>query len=283
MRINGQTRIVAVLGHPIAHTASPAMHNAAFAALGLNWRYLAFDVEPSRLRMALDGLATLNAAGVNLTVPHKILAVRLLDEMDESVRQSGAANTIHFTAAGGRCRRRGFNTDGFGLLKALRAEFSFHPRGRTAAVLGCGGAGRGAAIQLALAGARKLILLNRTRSRSRAVAREIRALRLPTVCVFAPEPCDLAVQATSLGLKPGDPLPISRADLGRLAPRFFFEMIYRPVETPVMRLAARLKCRTANGLEMLLYQGSKAFEIWTGRKAPIKVMRAALRREVYGR
>ena len=138
MHINGKTRMVAVLGHPIAHTASPAMHNAAFAALNLNWCYLAFDVDPARLRAALHGLAAMGVVGVNLTVPHKILAARWLDEMDQSVRQLGAANTLKFSMASERPRLRGFNTDGHGLLKALEGEFSFHPRGKAVAIIGCG-------------------------------------------------------------------------------------------------------------------------------------------------
>lgn len=283
MSINGQTRIVAVLGCPIAHTASPAMHNAAFDALGLNWRYVAFDVEASRLGIVLRGLASAKLAGVNLTVPHKVLAMRFLDGADSSALRLGAANTLRFAAGAKGAFIHGYNTDGYGLLKALEENFSFHPRGRAVAIIGCGGAGRGAAVQIAIAGARKLILLNRTASRAVAVARRIRALRLRTECVFHPEPCDLVVQATSLGLCASDPSPVSPADLRQLDPGFFFDMIYRPAETRAMRIARAARCQTANGLAMLLHQGARAFEIWTGRKAPVEVMRRALRREIYGR
>ena len=283
MHINGKTCIVAVLGHPALHTASPAMHNAAFDALGLNWCYVAFDVEPANFRTALHGLAMLGVVGVNLTLPHKIVAMRFVNRFEESARQLGAVNTLRFSIVHRRPCFHGFNTDGYGLLKALQKEFSFQPCGKTIAILGCGGAGQGAAIQLALAKAKKLILLNRTRSKAFAIARQIRALKLSTMCVFESEPCDLVVQATSLGLQPSDPLPISRDKLHRFAPTLFFDMIYRPAETPAMGLAREHGCRTANGLSMLLHQGAKAFEIWTKRKAPLEVMRRALKKEVYGR
>ncbi len=283
MRINGQTRIVAVLGHPVAHTASPAMHNAAFDALGMNWRYLAFDVPPNLLGPALCGLAAVGVVGVNLTVPHKIMAMCLLDPCDRSARMVEAANTISFHRLRKRLMLRGYNTDGHGLLTALHEEFAFRPRGKTVAILGCGGAGRSAAIQLALSGAKKLILLNRTRSKAAAVARRIRGLDLKTDCVFTPQPCDLAIQATSLGLRSSDPSPITPSDWKRLSPRLFFDMVYRPAETRCMRMAKNSGCKTANGLGMLLHQGVRAFEIWTGRRAPIGVMRRALRREIYGK
>jgi shikimate dehydrogenase len=283
MQINGQTRIVAVLGHPIAHTASPAMHNAAFEKLRLNWRYIALDMNPSDLSDVLHGLALAGLVGVNLTVPHKLLAMKHLDRVDRSARDLKATNTIHFTMKEGRPMLTGHNTDGYGLLKALEEEFSFRPRGKTIAIVGCGGAGQGAAIQLALAGAKKIILLNRTRAKALAVARQIRSLKAKTKCIFFPEPCDLTVQATSLGLKSSDSLPLERSQLEKLSPKFFFDMIYRPAETPVMRMAKKTDSQVANGLEMLLHLGARAFEIWTGKKAPVEVMRWALRKEIYGR
>jgi shikimate dehydrogenase len=282
MFINGHTRVVGVLGHPIAHTASPAMHNAAFDKLKLNWRYLAFDVNPDDLGLALQGFRAGNLVGVNLTVPHKILALRHLDTMDSSARMLGASNTIHFVRTKKGTQITGHNTDGYGLLKALDHQFAFRPRGKTIALIGTGGAGQGAAIQLALAGVRKLILLNRTKAKAMAVARKIRSLHLKTQCCFNPEPCDLVIQATSLGMKSTDPLPLSRELLQELKPHWFFDMVYRPPETAAIRLAKKFGCKTANGLDMLLFQGAKAFEIWTGKRAPIEVMRRALKKEIYG-
>ena len=258
------------------------MHNAAFDALGLNWRYMAFDVEPSKLGVTLQGLATANVVGVNLTVPHKILAMRHVDRMDLSVQKIKATNTLHFVQKKNKTLIQGYNTDGYGLLKALKESFSFRPKDKTIAMVGCGGAGQGAAIQCALSGARKLILLNRTRSKAVALARRIQTLRTKTICSLKYEPCDLVIQATSLGLNKSDPLPLSLSELKLLQPLLLLDMIYRPAETPIMRLAAKLGCKVSNGIGMLLHQGAKSFEIWTHQKAPLKVMRQALHREIYG-
>jgi len=281
--INGQTRFVAVLGHPIAHTASPAMHNAAFDALGMNWRYLALDVDPARLGPALRGLALCGFVGVNCTIPHKRIAFREADCLDSSARIAEAANTLVFRLRRGTPFLHGYSTDGYGILAALREEFGFHPKGRAVAILGCGGAGQSAAIQFALAGAKRLILLNRTRAKALAVARRVRALRPRVECLLDPTPCDLLVQGTSLGLRKDDRCPLDASLLAKLDPCCFLEMIYRPAETPALRLARRRGCRVANGLSMLLHQGARAFEIWTNRRAPVETMRRALRREVYGR
>lgn len=280
--MNGATRIVSVLGHPITHTASPALHNTAFDRLGLNWKYIALDVDPYELKKVLHGLCLAGFAGTNLTVPHKIMALKCVNQVDRLAMQLGAINTVSFSLVKGKPFLRGYNTDGYGLLKALEESFSFKPKNKTIAIIGCGGAGRGIAIQLAIAGAKKLILLNRTRSKSVAIAKKIKQLGLKTICVFAPETCDLAVQATSLGLKPSDPLPLSLKDLLILKPRFFYETNYCPAETKMLRLARKNKIRGANGLSMLLHQGARSFEIWTGLKAPVNVMRRALLREVYG-
>ncbi len=278
--LDGETKLVAVLGHPIAHTASPVMHNAAFAALRLNWKYVALDVQPKDLRKALQGLAASGVVGVNLTVPHKVLAMRLVDRLHVSARRLGAANTLRLSRGG---VMEGFNTDGEGLLAALREEFAFSPKERCIAVMGCGGAGRAAAMQLALAGAKRLVLINRTPSKARAVARDIRRLGCKTTCGLTAEPCDLVIQATSLGLKPSDANPVSKTLLRTLRPRYFFDMIYRPARTRAMKLAAGEGIRVANGMEMLLHQGARAWEIWTERKAPVGVMRRALMRELQGR
>ncbi|NQU09396.1 shikimate dehydrogenase, partial [bacterium] len=149
MRIDGSTRMVGVFGAPIRHTGSPAMHNAAFAALGLNWVYLAFHVPPDRLAAALGSAAELGLAGVNLTVPHKVLALECVDTVDDEARRLGAVNTVRF----GEGRMEGFNTDGYGFVEALREEFSLTLGGRRVLILGAGGAGRALAVQSALAGA----------------------------------------------------------------------------------------------------------------------------------
>ena len=253
------------------------MHNAAFRHLGMNWSYVAFDVAPPDLGAVMAGLAASGVVGVNVTVPHKTRAARLLRRLDPVARKIGAVNTIVFSDP-----PRGFNTDGHGLLEALRLDFGFKPRNKTIAIVGCGGAGQAAAVSLALAGARKLILLNRTAARARRLARRIRSLSKKTKITLEAEPCDLLINATSAGLKNTDGLPLTGVALRTLNPRYFFDMVYRPPLTPLMKTLQKQGARTANGLEMLLRQGARSFQLWTDRRAPVDVMRRALKKEIYG-
>jgi shikimate dehydrogenase len=298
--INATTRCCAVFGHPIHHSASPAMHNAAFAALGLNWRYLAFDVEPGRLREAVEGLKAMRFAGVNLTVPHKILAVEMMDALDESARAWGAVNTLLFEArdAGGRWRPlrdfeqcpegpvrvHGFNTDADAIVRAIREDTGVEPRGARVLLLGAGGAGRAAALRLAAEGVKILWLVNRTTEKAAALRREINT-RFPDIDTrtgYPDDRVDLVLNATSLGLKPGDPLPFDGGTFRIRQTDAVYDMVYRPAETPLLKAARAAGIRASNGLGMLLYQGAKAFEIWTGQTAPVAVMRQALEENIYG-
>jgi shikimate dehydrogenase len=297
--INAATRCCAVYGFPIRHSASPAMHNAAFAALGLNWRYLAFEVRPDDLRAAIAGARAMQFSGLNLTVPHKLLAMQIVDELDVSAKTWGAVNTVRFEArdaAGqwqplhhfsepisGEVRSQGFNTDSDGVARALREDLALKLEGAKVLLLGTGGAGQVAALRLALENVSELFLVEFVSAKAEAVAQEIRK-RYPKVKValgFPPGPVDLLLNATPLGLKPGDPLPLDEKQFSLRQARAVFDMIYNPAETPLLKAAKTAGCRTANGLGMLLYQGAKAFEIWTGQPAPIDVMRQALEAEVY--
>ena len=273
-----------MFGAPITQTASPAMHNAAFEALEMNWAYLAFHVEPQNLRAALHGARDMGMAGVNLTVPHKILALECLDDIDAEAGKLGAVNTVAIE----RGKLRGFNTDGYGLIKAVKEEFNLPIRGKRVLVLGAGGAGRGIAVKCALEGAARVIVANRTPAKIEPVAREIRGtktefLSLPLAADVIGKvihEVDLVVNATSVGLKEGDSLGLG-AEL--FAPHLHvYDTIYRPAETELLQVAERAGAKVANGLSMLLHQGAKAFEIWTKRKAPLAVMRRALRAAVYG-
>lgn len=299
--IGGGTRFCAVYGHPVKHSASPAMHNPALEALGLDWRYLAFDVHPNRLAEALKGAEAMKFIGLNLTVPHKLLAVDLVDELDESARMWGAVNTVLFEGreTGGdwrpmrecapdrvaETRSRGFNTDADAITRAIEEDLRVELRGAKVLLLGAGGAGRTAALKLASAGAGELWLVNRTMSKAEEIAAEIRQ-RWSNVRVrtgYPSERIDLAINATSLGLRAGDSLPFDAARFGLNQAAAAYDMIYRPAETEFLRAAAAAGCRVANGLGMLLYQGAKALEIWSGAAAPVDLMRAALREHVYGR
>lgn len=297
--IDAATRYCAVYGHPVRHSASPALQNAGIAALGLNWRYLAFEVSPAELREAIAGAQAMRFLGLNLTVPHKLLAVDMVDVLDDSARAWGAVNTIRFEAqdtAGNwlplaqvsgemaKVRSQGFNTDADAITRSLREDLGVELFGANALLLGAGGAGRVAALKLAAEGVAALSLVNRTREKAETLAAEIRG-RFPQCRVSVGYPTgsvDLAVNATSLGLKADDALPLdaSRFDLRRAGA--VFDMVYRPAETPLLRAAKAAGCRTANGLGMLLYQGARALEIWSGQPAPVEIMRRALMEHVYG-
>ena len=276
------------------------MQNAGIAALGLDWRYLAFDVHPDDLRRVIAGAQAMKFIGLNLTLPHKLLALDMVDALDDSAREWGAVNTIRFEGRIGKgawkplgqlppvevtdVRSRGFNTDADALVRALREDLRCNLRGASVLILGAGGAGRVAALKVASAGAACVFLVNRTQKKAEAIGREMKR-RYPRTAVKAGYPdaaVDLIVNATSLGLKDSDPMPIDEDQFPLRKARSVYDMIYRPAETKLLIAAKASGCRTANGLGMLLYQGTKALEIWTGKPAPVAIMRRALEKNVYG-
>jgi shikimate dehydrogenase len=278
--INATTRLCAIYGSPIRHSASPTMHNAAFAALGLNWRYLAFEVDPKNLRAAIAGAKAMNFAGLNLTVPHKLLALEMVDELDESAKKWGAVNTIRFGPEGAV----GFNTDVDGISRSLREDLGLELRGAKVLLLGVGGAGKSIALKLASENIAELYLVNRTQNKAGEIAAEIKK-RFPSVRVAVGYPktgVELLVNATSLGMKPDDASPLDKKQFSLKQAYAVCDIIYRPAGTALLDAAKSAGCKTANGLGMLLHQGAKAFEIWTGKSAPLDVMRRALEQNIYG-
>ncbi len=257
------------------------MHNAAFAELGLNWRYLAFEVDPKKLRAAIEGARAMNFAGINLTVPHKLLAVEMVDELDVSAKTWGAVNTIKFEAG----RAMGFNTDAAGLANSLRTDLKLELNGSKVLLLGAGGAGRTAALKLAAEKVAELFLVNRTTEKANEIAAEI-TKQFPAVKVSVGYPqgkVDLLLNATSLGLKAEDALPLAENEFSLTQASAVYDMIYQPAETKLLQAAKAAGCQTANGIGMLVGQGAKAFEIWTSKTAPLAVMRRAVEMTVYGR
>jgi len=297
--VDACTRFCAVLGHPIRHSASPAMQNAGMASLQLNWRYLAAEVLPRDLAAAIAGAKAMRFIGLNLTVPHKLLAVEMVDELEESARRLGAVNTIVFETRGpdgewlplglaaedgaAEVRSHGFNTDADGLARSLQEEFpTLKLRGASVVLLGAGGAARAAAMRLAAEGVAQICIVNRTAEKAADLMAEVRA-RYPAVTPsFLPDAADLVINATSLGLKADDPSPISANWLKSSRAQRAYDMIYRPAETVFLRVARSAGCETANGLGMLLHQGAAALELWSRQTAPLHVMRAALRKDIYG-
>jgi len=278
---------LAVLGQPIKHSISPAMHHAALADFArtdprfASWHYVRCEIAPADLPAALAQLHTLRFRGLNLTVPHKVLAVPHLAAIDFAAQPVGAVNTLLWTEAGWR----GANTDGYGFATAIRTDLGLDLAGAHVILLGAGGAARGAAVECLQRGCASLAIANRTRANLDALL----AALAPVAGAIplrgfdpAQPPADLpagaiVVNATSAGLEPADPAPIALARLPR--PRGVFDMIYNPPHTALLAEAAALGLPFANGLSMLVHQGAKALELWSGvpasRTAPL--MAAAAR------
>lgn len=282
--ISAKTRPYAVLGHPVGHSLSPAMQNAAFAALGLDAVYLAFDVPPNRLGNVLPALAELGFTGLNLTVPLKEAAFRIIPDLDPAARQLGSVNTVVFAPDG----MKGYSTDGPGFLQALEESWAVSPKGMAVFLVGCGGAGRAVAMACAAAGAARISLADADESRAAALAAGLEAggtaVRLAGSAAQAwREACreaDLVVHATPVGMRPGESSVLA-PELFR-AGQMVYDLIYTAPETPVLRAAGSAGARTCNGLGMLLHQGALSLSLWTGREAPVSVMRRVLEAAVYG-
>ena len=270
------------MGDPVAHSVSPAMHNAAFRELGLDYAYLPFNVGADGLGMAVDGIRALKLVGMNVTIPHKVAVIPLLDEVDPLAQQIGAVNVIH--NKGGRLA--GSNTDAEGFLRLLEGH-GIDACGLRVAVLGAGGAARAACFALASRGA-VITILNRTADKAAGCAREMaghtgrtfEALEMnASNLARALAEADLLVNATSIGMAPGvDRSPISRELLGRR--HTVVDIVYNPVKTRLVRDAEKAGAVAIGGLDMLAWQGALAFEIWTGRAAPFDIMRRAAARAV---
>ncbi len=298
--INAATRLCAVYGHPIRHSASPAMQNAGMAAMRLNWRYLACEVHPDNLRAAIEGAKVMGFIGLNLTVPHKLLAVSMVDAIDARAKSWGAVNTIVFETrnqagewvplyqvaeeAVNEVRSHGFNTDADAIVQSLKEDFQWPDlRGAAVLLLGAGGAARAAALRLAEEDVGRLHLVNRTEKNARALSDSIkdRHPRADVVLGYPRDPVDLVINATSLGLKPGDALPIDLAWLQSRRPARVYDMIYRPMETAFLKAARSAGCRVSNGTGMLLHQGVEALKLWSGLQPPAGIMRAALEKNIH--
>lgn len=276
---------LAVLGHPIRHSISPVMHNAALRVMTAAdprfaaWRYFRFDVPPDDLPSALDALHAAGFHGLNLTVPHKVLAFDRIAAIDPAARAIGAVNTLVRTDAGWR----GHNTDGHGLAAGVAATLGIPLSTTPIILLGAGGAARGAAVECLARGCASLHVANRTVARRDELLAHLAPLAagIP-LHGFDPAnpPADLpagalVINATSAGLHADDPLPVELERLPR--PVGVYDMIYNPPVTALLARAAALGLPTANGLSMLVHQGARALELWTGASVPVATMQAAVR------
>ncbi len=279
-----KTRLLGIFGNPLKHSCSPAMHNEAFAALKLNCIYLPFEIRTDELEEAVGSLRALNFFGVNVTIPYKRDVIPLLDGISGEARLIGAVNTIKVE---GR-RLVGHNTDGRGFVNALSEEAGVHLKGKRVFVIGAGGAGRAVAVQSALEGACAVCIADCQENRAQELAAHIHKKFPDCESVSVPvrnessaaalQEADVVVNASPLGMQPSDPMPVDPAWFSKKA--VVFDLVYNPSETKLVRAARRRGCKAYNGLEMLLFQGVHAFELWMGRKAPVEVMRRALKKAV---
>ena len=268
--VTGATRVAGIIGDPIAHSASPRIHNAAYATLGMDWIYVAFRVEPGRAAEALAGAATLGIAGLNVTMPHKADAARACDELSAVAARLGAVNTVVVRDG----RLVGDSTDGPGFLRAL-ADEGLDPCGLPLVLLGAGGAARAVAAALGDVGARVTVAARREDAAvsTAALVPGGKAVALDHVDV-AIETADVVVNATPLGMNEERP-PF---DVGRLGPgQVVVDTVYEPSETPLLAVSRARGARAINGLGMLVHQAALAFEAFTGVSAPLDAMQAAAR------
>jgi len=277
--INATTRLCGVIGDPVSHTLSPAMHNAAMASLGLDYAYLAFQVKSVELFAAIQGMKALGLRGLNVTIPHKVAVVQFLDELDPMAADIGAVNTI----VNDEGRLKGYNTDAGGFLQSLRAA-GFNPQSKRIVLLGAGGAARAIGFSLAQSGS-YITVFNREIELEQAVllAQNLSRVAKSKVSAFALDAtnlkdtlqgADLLVNATSIGMNPNageTPVPpdLLKQDLT------VFDVVYSPLGTRLLLDARKQGCNAISGLEMLVRQGALSFELWTGQTAPLDVMRKA--------
>lgn len=265
---SGRTTVAAVIGHPVGHSRSPAIHNAAFAASGLDWVYVAFDVAPGRGAAAAAAVRELGLGGLSVTMPHKAEVIPALDELDPTAARLEAVNCIAVRDG----RLVGHNTDGAGFVASVAEEAGFDPAGRACVVLGAGGAARAVVAALADAGAAEVVVVNRTASAGERAARLAGPVGRTGTAEDAAR-ADLVVNATSVGMaqNPGVPLDPSLLGPGQVVA----DIVVEPLVTELLAAAAERGARTVGGLGMLVHQAAIAFTHWTGRAAPLEAMRAA--------
>ena len=268
--VGGSTRVAGIIGWPVRHSLSPAMHNAAFAACDLDVVYLAFPVPDGQAGAALGAGRLLGLLGLSVTMPHKTDVAGLVDRPSSTVTALQAANTVVFSDAGATA---GESTDGGGFVDSLRLDHDLEARGLAVAVLGAGGAARAVVLALAEAGCREVVVINRT-----AAAAETAAALAPGIgrvgrAVDVAD-ADLIVHATPLGMGTSAELPI---DPALLRPgQIVADLVYHPRRTPLLASAEDRGCRTVDGVGTLVHQGARQFTLWTGVEAPRAVMRAAV-------
>lgn len=277
MKIKGSTNIVGLIGHPVEHSFSPPMHNAAFDALGMDYAYVAFDVNPAELQKAIEGARSLNIKGFNVTIPHKIDVMKYLDEIDDVARLIGAVNTIDFK------NLKGYNTDGIGAVRAIEEVISI--KNKNVVIAGAGGASRAISFYIAKYGADSLTILNRNVDKAQSLAGDVsnsgliddvKSDSINEINAYLAD-ADILVDTTPLGMHPHiNDQPIATAE-NMHDELVVFDAVYNPNETVLLKQAIEAGAKPVYGIKMLLYQGAESFKIWTGADAPVDIMEKALK------
>ena len=294
--VNGKTRILGVIGDPIEHTFSPAMHNAGLNALNLNYIYLPFHVKGNNLSQAIEGAKSLGIQGLNVTIPHKTNVMKHLDDIDQVASMIGAVNTIQFIYDEDNessnqnneinVTTKGFNTDGYGCVRAIQEKTSINDKKVT--ITGAGGAARAIAFQMANSGISELSILNRNALKAQALADDLKN-NLGTIGIDINvnaydlenlkkelSDSDVFIDTTPIGMYPNvDDKPIASADMLH-EDLLVNDIVYTPMETSLLKEAKLANAEIVYGYKMLLYQGIRSFEIWLNQEAPVDVMEKAL-------
>jgi len=277
------TKFVGLIGHKLKHSVSPQFQQAAFDHLELDIRYKVWETAKDELPEVVEGLRDDSKLGANVTIPYKEAVLPFLDKLDQLARLIGAANTIVKKDD----KLVGYNTDARGFVRALEEDGAFSPRNKRAVLIGAGGVARAVGFALVGAGVKSLVILNRTQDRSEALAWDLRISDTKVIALkwkdgltlTALSTCDLLVNCTSVGMK--DSASEGRSPLASgLIPKkaLVYDVVYNPMETPLIAAARRAGARTLGGLPMLVYQGAASFELWTGKPAPIDIMMRAAKR-----
>jgi shikimate dehydrogenase len=277
------TKFVGLIGNKLKHSISPIFQQAAFDYLGLDIRYEVWETAKDELPEVVEGMRDVSKLGANVTIPYKEAALPLLDDVDSDARRIGAVNTIVNRGD----KLIGYNTDSSGFLRALREDGGFSPRNKRAVLLGAGGAARAVGFALVGAGVKSLVILNRTQSRGEALAWDLKVSDTEVVALSwkdgktltALTECDLLVNCTSVGMKDSAGEGKSPLGVGLIPKRaLVYDVVYNPIETPLISAAKKAGARTLGGLPMLVYQGAASFELWTGKSAPIDMMMRVAKR-----
>ncbi|SNR80261.1 shikimate dehydrogenase [Desulfurobacterium atlanticum] len=274
MRITGKTEVYGIFGFPVKHSLSPLMQTAAFRALGIDAVYVPFEVSPENLDKAVEGLKAMNIKGVNVTVPLKERIIPYLDSIDKTAEFMGAANTVKNIDG----KLYGYNTDGDGFVDSLIEE-GIEVRDRKVLIIGAGGSAKAIAYALLKSGVNRIVIANRTIEKAESLADKLKGIGdVNTVSLLninsVIDKFDILINTTSVGMEEDDPFLFDYNHIKSYM--VVVDIIYKPFETKLLKVAKSKGAKTINGLGMLIHQGARAFKIWTGKEAPVEVMRKVL-------